>query len=580
MIAKVGGGVDMVAKGASVGEPLIYEYPATDYVLAVFASLLSDGVGSVTLSPLLQLNRNTIVRKFDVTVGAVHASRTQAQNVAQVRAYSSSGAHTVVIDFGTPRTVSYAEILGGPKIQRVSAWAGAQFGRPFFPADGDDGTQSYAAFPSEVRAERLLLELDSAPSSDTVGQDITLEIPDLPADLELRINDAAPVWTNPGAVQPIKGLATPAIDRWSEQSQRIVPLAAALNRLVADPLADEMATFNLVLTSKVPGMLTLDADPAPLYSHIHRVKFGAETSTDIEFSGEGYVAVPLPIPAPAPGKTQVVEEVRLTALAKLPPERVLPPLGPDWVPAPSDSESPVLAELVIDPARAACVRLGSTGLGELSGVRLPLTAPSDGAEVRVALWRADPATGEPLEALPNATSEPVTLQGGETVDTWTSFAFSKPVPLDKAPQPWVAVLVSRGSLTWSLAQKPAAVGDVGSDTALAAANILRRGAPNGPWRTLPAPFQSAVPPAVIDARGRIRAIGHAAKTAPVAPLMVGLAGQDSPMTEVTPTAKGVPVVVAFDPAVAVAAATPVLSIVSRVAGTLTLRDIDVVWREA
>jgi hypothetical protein len=576
MVANVG-----VPKGKSVGGPFVYQDATIDYVLAVVASQLAEGVGSVTLTPPLQLNRNTIVRKYDLKVAAAHAPRTQAQNVAQVRAYSASGVHTVVIDFGTPRTVSYVDVPSGTKILRVSAWAGAQFGLPFFPsAYGADGTQSYAAFPSEVRAERLLLKLDKALSTDTVGQDITLEIPDLPADLELRINDATPVWTNPGAVQPATGVVAPVVDRWSESSERIVPLADALNALAADPLADEVVPFNLVLTSKVPGTLALTADPAPVYSHIHRVKFGAETSLDVEFTGEGYEAILLEIPAAPAGKTHRIEEVRLSVLAKLPPERVLPPLGPDWVAAPLGADALVLAELALDPAHAACVRLGASGLAELSGVRLPLTASSDGAEVRVTLWSADPVSGEPVEPVPNGASAPVTLAGGETPDTWTTLAFSKPVPLDKTPLPWVAVVVSRGAVTWSLAKKPAVVGAVGSDTALADASRLRRGAPNGPWHALPLPFQSSVPPSVMDARGRIRAIGHGAKTAPVAPLLLGLAGQDSPVAEVTPTAKGVPVALTFDPPAPVTAANPTLSIVSRVAGTLTLRDIDVVWHDA
>ena len=55
----------------------------------------------------------------------------------------------------------------------------------------------------------------------------------------------------------------------------------------------------------------------------------------------------------------------------------------------------MLAELVLDSARAASVRLGDAGLAELTGVRLPLIAPSDGAEVRIALWSPDPVTHEP-----------------------------------------------------------------------------------------------------------------------------------------------------------------------------------------
>ena len=111
----------------------------------------------------------------------------------------------------------------------------------------------------------------------------------------------------------------------------------------------------------------------------------------------------------------------------------------------------------------------------------------------------------------NAVSDPVTLAGAETPDTWTTFAFPKPVSLEKIEPPWAVVLVTRGSLTWSLARKPTVTGAAGSGSALAEANVLRRGAPNGPWRVLPAPFQSSAAPAVMDARGRIRSVATAAR---------------------------------------------------------------------
>jgi hypothetical protein len=225
--------------------------------------------------------------------------------------------------------------------------------------------------------------------------------------------------------------------------------------------------------------------------------------------------------------------------------------------------------LVLDPARAAAVRLDSIKLAELVGVRLPLTAPADGAEVRVALWSADPSTREPLEAIPTGVSKPATLAGGETPDTWTTFVFVKPVPIDSDLLPWVTVLVTRGSVTWSLAGT--------------GANELRRGPPAGPWRPLPGPFQSSGRSTVMAAHGRIRAIGHGSKTVPVAPLLLGLAGPAwstaATATAATPTAKGVPVTLTFDPPMAVPAGSPTLMIESRAAGTITLRDIDVTWRE-
>ncbi|MBL8483518.1 MAG: hypothetical protein JNJ60_15075, partial [Rhodocyclaceae bacterium] len=172
----------------------------------------------------------------------------------------------------------------------------------------------------------------------------------------------------------------------------------------------------------------------------------------------------------------------------------------------------------------------------------------------------------------------VTLAGGEALDAWTTFSFDAPVPLDAAALPWVSIVVSRGLVSWALADKPATPGPPGSDSALADALRLRRGAANGPWHALPLPFQSNVPPAVMDARGRLRAIGTGSKTEPVAPLLLSLGGQLQP-AELTPSVKGVPLQLNFDPPLAAGAGGPLLAIVSRVAGTLSLRDVDVIWRE-
>lgn len=548
---------------------------------SVVKYLAQVGSGLAVLDPPLVINKNTVIRKFDVVLQAARATQTRVESVAQVRAYSNAGSHTIVIDFGTPRTASYIRAPSGIKIMQVAAWAGAQFGFPFYVKNAT-GAQQSATFASEVRAERLLVTVDKAISEETLGKEMILELPDPPSDLEIRINDGAPVWVSPGPVQPGAD-GPPTATQWNGEAKRSVSLADALNALAADPLADEPATFNIVLSSKVPGLLDITADPAPQLSHVHRVRFGAETSTDLNFTEEGYQQISLTLPALPSGLTRYIEEVRLTAIAALPPERVRPPIGPPWAPAPPGPGSPVLAELVLDPDRAACVRLGRTSeLAELTAVRLPLVAAGDGAEVRAVLWgNKDAGSQEPTEPIPNGASAPVILTGGASPDDWATFAFAKPVMIDNANPPWVAVLVTRGTVGWSLAKNP--VTSTRADDLLVAASELRRGAPNGPWRKLPAPFTSSAPPAVMDARGRVRMVGHGAKTAPVAPIVLQLRDTLSllgDVTEVTPTAKGVPVLMKPLPAFPVTSADPALVIVSRVVGALTLRDVDVVWREA
>src|SRR5207253_2256227 len=155
---------------------------------------------------------------------------------------------------------------------------------------------------------------------------------------------------------------------------------------------------------------------------VRRVLFGSESSKDFTFAGEGRTDVAL---ANLPSNL-TIEEVRFTASGTFPQERVLPPIGPD---------AAGLAELVADVNRAILARLRKqSGLAELTGVRLPLTAGADGAEAAVALWsNKSGSVDEPVDAIPQAVSTPVTLNAGAAAgEQWTTFAFPKPVAIDAA----------------------------------------------------------------------------------------------------------------------------------------------------
>src|SRR6185436_6657354 len=100
-----------------------------------------------------------------------------------------------------------------------------------------------------------------------------------------------------------------------------------------------------------------------------------------------------------------------------------------------------------------------------------------------------------------------------------------------------------------------------------AAHIIRRGAPTGPWKLLPKPFQVSTS-ALGSVRGRLRVIGYAPKDRPLAPLIVCVESSEQTL-EVTPSAKGVAASRGFSPTVRSAN----LRVVSRVAGNVTLRDL-------
>jgi hypothetical protein len=175
--------------------------------------------------------------------------------------------------------------------------------------------------------------------------------------------------------------------------------------------------------------------------------------------------------------------------------------------------------------------------------------------------------------MPQGSSEPLTLAASAT-EQWVSFAFKQPLPIEPARMPWLALIVARGELCWALARSVA--GDP------VEAQVIRRGPPNGPWKALPAPLQSAA--GVLDARARLRLAGLAPKDAPIAPLTLALAAGPADATpavsaaiDLTPTPKGAAGVLALDPGLTVAPdMLPALRLTSRVAGSLQLRDIDVV----
>jgi len=524
---------------------------------------VTTGITSASFS--VTLAKNTLVRRFDLIVHAARAQRTLASNVAQFRSYSGAGGNTVVLDFGVPRTVSAIFLTKG-LVNSVKAWTGAAFGNAFFGGDGSTAVTD-AVFGSEVRSERLLVAVSEA----ITPADMILELSELPTDLEIRINGGPPVWTNPGPVQPVAGAVPLTEDGWNKDAERIVSLKDALNALLSDPLSTTAAAYEIKLTTRVPGVLEIrEADVANhtrLFSFINRIVFESDTTKALAFAEEGFIDLPLPLPSLPARTTHEIEEVRLTAIGNLPPERSMPAVGPP----PRTSNGTVLADLVLDAHHAACVRIGAMSdlheqLAELTAIRLPLTTDGDGAEARVVLWSGD---SEPSEPLPNGASKPVTLQAGAASDAMIRFDFPKPIKIDATNPPWAAVLVSRGTAMWALGTDPVGITATSPETPdrpLSAANVLRRGAPNGPWHPLPDIFQSG---RSLASLGRVRVAGNGAKTAPVAPLLMRAFDQWIP---VTPAAKGVPVVIS-----GTARGGPVLRVVSRTAGTVTLRDVDVIW---
>jgi len=540
--------------------------------------LVTDGISSATLQVPLPLN--AVVQQFDVVLEAQTAAATLVQNVAQVRANPATASDisgqgmAIVIDFGTPRTVSAVQVPSGMSIVRVTPWIGTGFApQPAYSvaAEGDShgnltitpGPSSSATtviLPSEIRTERLLVEaLGNKTAADLAAQ-MAVVLPEAPSGLELRINGGAPVFTFPGPAQP--GPSAELTDQtWNSDGKRIVHLGSALAALTGDPTKSDLVTFNVVLSSKTPGKLKVDAADKSV-SYVRRVLFGSDTSKDVVFAEEGAQELPLDNfgAGVSVDSAAMIQQISFTALGNLPPERVLPPVGPD------DAN---LADLLVSTGHATMVRLpGGTGLVELTAIRLPVLAGSGGAEARVVLWQSAKGGGEPAIATPQGASDPAQLSESQS-ESWITFAFKRAVPLDGSLTYWAALVVSRGQITWPMASSSGAGDPIDR-------SVLRNGPPAGPWLPLPVPFlpsTDGTPPMPFSScRGRVRMAGHAAKDAPIAPVLANLSATDS--VQIVPTQKGVAETVLAASPLALHGAS--LRLVSRVAGTVTIRNLDVV----
>src|SRR5262249_25356534 len=181
-------------------------------------------------------------------------------------------------------------------------------------------------------------------------------------------------------------------------------VSAGLKGLVGDAggAKEDPVALRITLPARVPGALelALPSAAAQIIRFIVPVPFDQGTR-EIKTAEEGRVIVPLPLP----DWVARVEKVDATITANLPPERVMPPLGPDEVLL-ARSRTP-LAEIMLDRDHGACVEVrAAQSLVELVGVRLPLRAGPQGAEMRAMLLVRD-EDNEPAAPIDGAISKPV-----------------------------------------------------------------------------------------------------------------------------------------------------------------------------
>src|SRR6266849_3926132 len=497
------------------------------------------------------LPRNAVVLSpFIVTVEAGPADWATVASVAHIRQKDISGngqdRTSVVVDFGVMRTVAGVGLKDTWTLQvlQVKQWAGTAFApRPAVSGVGDgefstltiDGSTAKLdttlgaeiPFPSEIKTDRLQIDLIGK-GSDDLGSTLLVQLPDLPADLDLKINGGAPVWSAPGAVAAREPGAVAARE----------PGAVAAR----EPGA---------VAAREPGALELNLPDRAAW-RLRYVANAALPSDTLTFVAEGALSIPLKLPDYAAR----LERVSFTAIGNLPPERVIPPVGPEAAIVPGGTDP--LAELLLDHTHSACVAIPQAGgFGEITAFRFPLRVEQGGAEMHVALVAAD-TDGTPGVPIQGATSKPVTLDASED-ESWTTFALARPFSTDHRALYAMAV-VRRGRVRWALTGSPTP-----------SAGQVFTGPPAGPWQPLPPLGELAA------LRGRVRVVGHAPRELPLAPILVAINGAGGSGSEITPVQKGVAVQLSETqaglPAAPDASHSVSLVITSRVAGSITLRDV-------
>lgn len=557
--------------------------------------------GGAVAARTLAIPRNgVVVNTFPATVRVVHAEWFAARDVAHTRSAAAGDAesHAVVVDFGVARTVAaVASTTALVAVTSVQRWLGASFEAASLEMRSSLGAPG--AFASEVRTERLLVT-GTGPSFEAVRDALAVRLPELPADLELRIDGGAPIWTSGGpvsagpltaeapALRLLPGSVTNGSQRWRAEATsgsappsfvQTLDLAAIVNALTNDPDAahGDLREVTVSLTSRIPGAIGLDLPTAPLalLRHLARVTDGfVEGRQDLSFEREGLHVVPLAIPTWATG----VHAASLILAGSCDANRTLPPLGPEATlldPAQSrDGAVRPDAEFVVDSARSLALRLpADLGLLTVSGFRVPVCPGTSGCELRAVLLTAVSDSSGPGAPADGGVGTPVVVEpeptGGEQ---WITLPLQSPYTMAATTDLYVALHVVRGTATLPALRIGApATGTAAPshpsrplDTpATEGATTVWRGPPTGPWELVP---DSAD---LRGLRGRLRVTGIAPNDRPVAPVRVALARVPARGDGVTPGPKGVPVQLTAD----VVGAPVLLHVVALTPCTLTLRDV-------
>lgn len=503
---------------------------------------------------MIELLPDAEVTRASATVTAAPEARSrligEIASVSPEKVTGSPLAVSVIVDFGAPCTVSSINLAV-----------------PFSALESIDDAQVLLAPTAVTRSSgsfaecttrrlRVTFQAPGVPPAEVATSgSVVVAVP--VSDLEVFVN-ANRVWGYPGRADP-----TPP-------SKEFVIDNIDLRQALQDEVDAGRVPLRVRLRARTPATLTLGLSGR--WRLAHDVVFAEGPARAVDAAEEGDVLVELPLP-PDAAKARIAA-VRGTLTAQAGPERVLPATGP-----PLSGK----ASLIVDPERAVVIGLAKTttdALSAVAGVRVPVRAGPDGAELRGTL-RAD-VDGAPGAPVARGQLGPATIEPGAGL-RWVSLNLVKARKLAPGAV-WVELATTRGRVELPLAASRSA------DWPLAGPTVaeVRRPTGTGGYRRL-----SAV--AGIETNlASIRVIGVPRANAPIFPANVGAvypAGVDATaQAQFTVAATGTVAAVAAElgddsalvgvPRSPAAQPHVTLRVTAATAGTYTLCDVTVAYAPA
>lgn len=469
--------------------------------------------------------------KFTVTVRP--ARRLRAGDAGAVRA---GDAGSTIIDLGTMRTVTgLAYLDSGAAMADAFFWTGTKF-----PAAGTSVVGTGMRAVPEQFTERLRITWGSgAPTPELVGEHLTVQMPDAPSGLELRLGNRV-LWTHPQEVQ----LATEGQSEGAfvHQQDFTLDLRAAL----------ESGTWplQLVLASAVPALLNLRCDVT--FERLYAVTLpGGSLVVSSSSEGERQINIPLG----ADSSTWSIEGLDLSIAGDGDDQRSVPSTEPSYS---------AVAELLLDTNHTVIARLPGgfrRKLRRLSAIRLPLRVDAGTSiEVLGILRAGDGAEPTPKEV---GVAQPVVVEGPGT--HWVELAFALPIDLESDPDLWIELNATRGAAIWPLAGEPSTEGEQQV--------LLRRGRPGGPYQSFDVPIQGPTPPLL----GVLRLVGDPYADADLAALELRLPG-GAGAASVSPGSTAREVTIDAEPSVTASEGNLVTTVQFRCPGTYRINAATVRYR--